>query len=88
MRYYHIELSPASRKLCNIVLPFGKFEYQRIPIGLCNSPDIFQEKMSELFTGFENIKTYINDLPCITKQGFDQHLEQLEKYLKYCNKQA
>ena len=39
MGYYHIELSPASKRLCTIVLPFGKFEYQRLPMGLCNSPD-------------------------------------------------
>ena len=46
MGYYHIELSPDSKKLCTIVLPWGKYEYQRLPMGLCNSPDIFQEKMS------------------------------------------
>ena len=44
MGYYHIELSPSSKRLCTIVLPWGKYEYQRLPMGLCNSPDIFQEK--------------------------------------------
>lgn len=52
MGYYHIELSPDAKKLCTIVLPFGKFEYQRLPMGLCNSPDIFQEKMSNLMHYF------------------------------------
>ena len=28
MRYYHIKLSPNSKKLCTIVLPWGKYEYQ------------------------------------------------------------
>ena len=28
MGYYHIELSPFSRELCTIVLPWGKYEYQ------------------------------------------------------------
>ena len=55
MGYYHIELDPASKRLCTIVLPFGKYEYQRIPMGLCNSPDIFQEKMSELIDGLDFI---------------------------------
>ena len=27
MGYYHIELSPNSKKLCTIVLPWGKYEY-------------------------------------------------------------
>ena len=35
MGYYHIELSPDSKKLCTVVLPWGKYEYQRLPMGLC-----------------------------------------------------
>jgi len=49
--YYHIRLDPSSKELCTIVLPFGNYEYQAIPMGLCNSPDIFQEKLSELMDG-------------------------------------
>ena len=46
MGYYHIELTPNSKRLCTIVLPWEKYEYQRLPMGLCNSPDKFQENMS------------------------------------------
>ena len=53
MGYYHLELDDKAKELCTIVLPFGKFEYQRTPMGLCNSPDIFQEKMNELFQGLD-----------------------------------
>jgi hypothetical protein len=79
MGYYHLELSEKSRELCTIVLPFGKFEYQRTPMGLCNSPDIFQEKMNELFMGLDFVRAYIDDLLCITKGNFDDHLEKLER---------
>ena len=78
MGYYHIELNPDSKKLCTIVLPFGKYEYQRLPMGLCNSPDIFQEKMSELMEGLEFVRAYIDDLLCITNGDFGDHLEKLE----------
>jgi hypothetical protein len=44
MGYYHIKLSLFSKCLCTIVTPFGKCEYQDLPMGLCNSPDIFQER--------------------------------------------
>ena len=81
MGYYHIELSPASKRLCTLVFPFGKYEMQRLPMGLCNSPDIFQEKMSELFEGLDFVRTYIDDLLCITKGSFDDHLEKLERIL-------
>ena len=53
MGYYHIRLSPFSSSLCTVVLPWGKYEYLRLPMGLCNAPDIFQEKMSELMAGLE-----------------------------------
>jgi hypothetical protein len=82
MGYYHIELSPESKELCTIVLPFGKFEYQRLPMGLCNSPDIFQEKMSELFEGFDFVRAYIDDLLAITNGSFDDHLDKLEAIFK------
>ena len=81
MGYYHIELSPNSKELCTIVLPWGKYEYQKLPMGLCNSPDIFQEKMNELFTGFENVRTYIDDLLILGKSSWEEHVNQLDKVL-------
>ena len=67
MGYYHIELTPHAKRICTIVLPWGKYEYQRLPMGLCNSPDIFQEKMSYLMQGLEFVRTYIGDVLCITE---------------------
>ena len=81
MGYYHIKLSPRSRRLCTLVFPFGKYEMQRLPMGLCNSPDIFQEKMSELFDGLEFVRTYIDDLLILTKGTFEEHLASLERVL-------
>jgi hypothetical protein len=44
MGYYHIELNLAAQEMCTIVLPWGKYRYKRLPMGVANSPDIFQEK--------------------------------------------
>ena len=81
MGYYHIRLSPFSSSLCTIVLPWGKYEYLRLPMGLCNAPDIFQEKMSELMSGLEFARAYIDDLLIITNGTFETHLKQLEQVL-------
>jgi hypothetical protein len=40
MGYYYISLTEFSKSLCTIVLPYGTYKYQRLPMGLCNSPDI------------------------------------------------
>ena len=77
MGYYHIELSPESKKLCTIVLPWGKYEYQRLPMGLCNSPDIFQEKMNILMSDLDYVRAYIDDLLILTKGTFADHLQKL-----------
>ena len=86
MGYYHIELTPDASKLCTIVLPWGKYEYCKLPMGLCNSPDIFQEKMNELFAGFEGAMAYIADLLVITKGTYEEHLEKLDRVLKKLKK--
>ena len=82
MGYYHIKLDANSRKLCTIVLPWGKYEYNVLPMGLCSSCDIFQEKMSELMQGLNFVRTYIDDLLCITASTFDDHLAKLDKVLE------
>ena len=65
-----------------IVLPWGKFEYQKLPMGLCNSPDIFQEKMNELFIGLEYVRAYIDDLLVISNGSFEDHLNKLDVVFK------
>src|SRR5688500_8305373 len=74
-------LTPNASRLCTVVLPWGKYEYLRLPMGLCNSPDIFQEKMSELMVGLEFTRAYLDNLFLITKGNFDEHLDQLEQAL-------
>src|SRR5512133_1590033 len=81
MGYYHIELTPNSSRLCTIVLSWGKYEYLRLPMGLCNSPNIFQEKVSELMSGLEFCRAYIDDLLVVSKGSFEQHMEHLEQAL-------
>jgi Reverse transcriptase (RNA-dependent DNA polymerase) len=83
MGYYHIELSPHAKQLCTIVLPWGKYEYQRLPMGFCNSPDIFQEKMSCLMDDLEYVRADIDDLLIITKGTYLEHQQKLATILKW-----
>ena len=79
MGYYHIELSAKSKELCTIVTQWGKYEYQRLPMGLCNIPDIFQEKMPELFIGLDTVRVYTDDLLHVTKCSWTEHLSILKE---------
>ena len=47
---------------------------------LCNSPDIFQEKMKkdELFKDLEYFRTYIDDILIISNGNFEDHLNKVK----------
>jgi hypothetical protein len=82
MGYNHMLLTPFSSRLCTIVLPWGKYEYCRLPTGLSISPDVFQEKMSNLMFGIDFARAYLDNLLILsTKKGFDKHLNKLEQVL-------
>ena len=51
-------------------------------MGVCNSPNIFQENISKLLEGFDRICTYIDDVQVITKNDLKYHMNALEKILQ------
>eukprot|EP00804_Cyclotella_cryptica_P000990 CCRYP_012333-RA/>CCRYP_012333-RA protein AED:0.27 eAED:0.27 QI:54/-1/1/1/-1/0/1/120/137 len=81
MGYYTIRLDPDASKICTIIFPWGKYSYLRLPMGIAGSPDIFQAKMSELMVALEFVRTYLDDLLCITRASLDDHLDHLRRVL-------
>ena len=81
MGYYTIRLDPKSSKMCTIIFPWGKYSYERLPMGVAGSPDIFQSKMSDLMLELEYVRTYLDDLLVISKDSFEDHLQKLEAVL-------
>ena len=49
-----IRLDEASQKICTTILPWGKYAYTRMPMGVACAPDMFQSLMMDL----------LRDLPC------------------------
>ena len=41
MGYYRICISEDASNLCAIIIPWVKYKYKCLPMGVCNSPDIF-----------------------------------------------
>ena len=55
MGYYHTRLSKKSSNLCTIILPWGKYWYKHLPMGVANSPENSQQKTKDLFHALEFI---------------------------------
>ena len=82
MWYYHIELSPGAKQICTIILPWGKYKYQKLPMGVCNSPYIFQENIPKIFDYLDMVRSYIYDVIIITKNNFEGHIKALYRVLQ------
>ena len=78
MGYYHIRLSKNASNFCMIVLTWLKYHYKHLPMGVAISPDIFQQKMNDLFHVFEFICSYIYKKIIFKKGDWIDHVQKLE----------
>jgi hypothetical protein len=62
MGFWTILLDKFLQCLCTIIIPWGKYCYLRLSMGLACSPDIYQEKMSELFIDMTFVIVYQDDI--------------------------
>ncbi len=86
MGNYTIRLDPTAAEMCTIIFPWGKYSYQRLPMGFAESADIFQAEMGNLMATLEYVWAYIDDLLVITKGSLDDHLDKLKQvFIRLCN---
>jgi hypothetical protein len=86
MGYYTIRLDRDASKICTVFFPWGKYSNKRLPMGIAGSPDIFQNKMLELMEDLEYVRTYLDDLLCISRSNLEDHLKKFEEVLRsLCN---
>jgi transposase InsO family protein len=82
MGYYHIPLDEYSQRLCTIILPWGKYRYKRLPMGIKNSPDVFQAVINDLLGDLEFVQVYLDDILITSSGSFQDHLNKLQVVFK------
>ena len=53
--YWMVVLHPNSSKLTCMALPFGRFQWTRLPMGTVVAQDIFKSKLDTIFVGMEGV---------------------------------
>ena len=80
--YNQVPVAEADKAKTAFCTPFGLFEFNRMPFGLCNSPSTFQRLMERIFgdQSFQSLLFYLDDI-IIFSSSFEEHLKRLELVL-------
>ena len=81
MGYYAITLDKESKIYCLMILPWGIFRYNMVPMGILVTCDIFQSAMGTLFQNLEHLLVYLYDLLTLASGSLDEHLAEVDEVL-------
>ena len=81
MGYYTIRLDAQASEMCTIIFPWGKYSYNRLPMGFGGSADIFQAQMMDLMASLDYVRAYIDDLLIITRGTLEDLISKIETVL-------
>ena len=83
--YYQLKLSPQSSDICTIVVPWGKFCYNSLPMGVASSPDLFQWALGDLFLDIQNVLIYLDNILIVLHGHFKKRLHIINQVLHCSN---
>ena len=63
-----ISLLTKKQELCTTILPWGKYSYERLPIIIATSPDIFQKPMNDIFGNLDYVLVYLDDILILSNE--------------------
>ena len=66
--YWTVMLSDESSLLTTFNTPFGRYRYLRLPFGLKNSQDIFQQKIDECFESMPEVAVLSTTYSCMARR--------------------
>eukprot|EP00957_Ditylum_brightwellii_P170139 12951418-Ditylum_brightwellii.AAC.1 len=81
MAYCCMGLSEKSKEILKIIVLWGKFLYQVLPMGVSVAMDIFQERMLRILLDNECVIVYMDDIIIIGSGTLVEHLKDVEKVL-------
>jgi Reverse transcriptase (RNA-dependent DNA polymerase) len=82
LAFYHIGLSDRSKEVCTMVVPWGLYEYNRLPQGLSPSADVLMSRMQALLGNLPYVLVYFDDILIFTKGTVEQHIFQINTVLQ------
>ncbi len=87
--YNQIPVTEGDKHKTAFCTPFGLFEWNRMPFGLCNAPSTFQRLMERVFGDqqCQSLLLYLDDI-VVFSSSVTQHLERLEVVLSRLDREG
>lgn len=87
--YNQVEVAEKDRAKTAFCTPFGLFEFNRMPFGLCQAPSTFQRLTERIFGDcrYQSVLLYLNDV-IVFSSSIQQHLGRLEEVFSRLQKQG
>lgn len=79
--FFHVKLNEDSRHLTNFFAGDEIYRYRRLPFGLCNAPDVFQEILQTIvLAGCDGTVNYLDDI-LVSGKSKEEHDQNLAKVM-------
>ncbi|XP_062407933.1 uncharacterized protein LOC134099157 [Sardina pilchardus] len=80
--YNQVPVAEKDKAKTAFCTPFGLFEFNRMPFGLCNAPSTFQRLMERIFGAqhFQTLLLYLDDV-IVFSSTVEDHLQRLDSVL-------
>lgn len=77
--YSQVEVAEKDKAKTAFCTPFGLYEFNRMPFGLCNAPSTFQRLKERIFCScrYQSLLLHLDNV-VIFSSSVQQHLERLE----------
>ena len=62
MGFYQLQLDAESQLLTCFQTPWGRYKYQRLPMGIKSAPELYQRAVEEIFQDVDNLENIFDDI--------------------------
>jgi hypothetical protein len=78
--FWSIRLDEESSELCTFNTPYGRYKFNRLPMGLKSAPEVYQKVMTQLFDDIDGCDVIVDDI-LIWGSSLEEHNSRLTKVL-------